>query len=529
MNVNRLFEVFAQLSEASDAMLQLRRFVLDLAVRGELVSPDVETEAISAAPRIVRTEMTRGSELTEARPYLVPPNWNWQSIEEVAVQVSDGEHATPARIVDHQVPLVTAKNVRDGKMVYDQTDWVSHETAVKAWGRCRPIPGDILLVCVGATIGRLCVLREKRDMVLVRSVALIRPSPRMDADFLALALRSPAGQAEMWRRAKVAAQPCLYLNRIRTLCVPVPPLAEQHRIVARVNELMAVCDELEAAQEQRERRRKQLSAASLARLTAARDMPGRVAEKDVTFFLSHASRMVTRAEHVAHMRRAIVDLATSGGLIQCSGAEVELSTIVEHMRYGTAQKCSYQQTEFPVLRIPNVSTGIMDLSDLKYGELTPKEADNLRLDKDDVLVVRSNGSSEIVGTATSVGPKAAGMYYAGYLVRLRPKPQLVESRYAVLAMRSTAYREQIEGPLRTTVGLKNVNSRELGRLGLWLPSLEHQRHIVAKVDELMAVCDELERSLEAAQAGRTRALEAVLHRMLEETSAPLPRLLEVAG
>ena len=273
MNANRLFAVFAQLSEAPNAMLQLRRFVLDLAVRGELVPSDVETEAIPATPRIVRTEMTRGNGLTEARPYLVPPTWNWHSIEEVAVQVSDGEHATPARIVDHQVPLVTAKNVRDGKMVYDQTDWVSHETAVKAWGRCRPIPGDILLVCVGATIGRLCVLREKRDMVLVRSVALIRPSTKVDADFLALALRSPAGQAEMWRRAKVAAQPCLYLNRIRTLSVPVPPLAEQHRIVARVNELMALCDELKAAQEERERRRDALRAASLARVTGP-EVPG---------------------------------------------------------------------------------------------------------------------------------------------------------------------------------------------------------------------------------------------------------------
>jgi type I restriction enzyme S subunit len=168
-------------------------------------------------------------------------------MDTIADQVTDGEHATPLRISETQVPLVTAKNVRDGFMDYSQTDWVSIETAQKAWSRCRPQVGDLLLVCVGATTGRLTVLREPQDMVLVRSVALIRPNSDVLDEYLERAIRSPVVQQQIWASVKAAAQPCLYINRIQSLLVPLPPLTEQHRIVAKVDALMALCDRLEAS------------------------------------------------------------------------------------------------------------------------------------------------------------------------------------------------------------------------------------------------------------------------------------------
>ena len=102
------------------------------------------------------------------------------------------------------------------------------------------------MVCVGATTGRLTVLREPQDMVLVRSVALIRPNREADAEYLERAIRSAVLQQQIWASVKAAAQPCLYINRIQSLLIPLPPLAEQRRIVAKVDELMALCDRLEA-------------------------------------------------------------------------------------------------------------------------------------------------------------------------------------------------------------------------------------------------------------------------------------------
>ena len=100
---------------------------------------------------------------------------------------------------------------------------------------------------VGATTGRLCLLKEPPKFVIVRSVALIRPfTNHIFPEYVALVMKSPIIQIQVWQNVKQSAQPCLYINKINSINVPVPPLEEQRRIVARVDQLMALCDELEA-------------------------------------------------------------------------------------------------------------------------------------------------------------------------------------------------------------------------------------------------------------------------------------------
>jgi type I restriction enzyme S subunit len=197
MNAERLLKHYERIADAPDAIARLRRFILDLAVRGKLVPQDPKDAAVVNVALKIATK--RRGQIREAieRPFDLPAGWAWRAVETIANQVTDGEHATPPRINDPQVPLVTAKNVRDGFMDYAQTDWVSYATAEKAWGRCRPAVGDLLLVCVGATIGRLTVLRDPQDMVLVRSVALIRPNQDADSAYLERAVRSPVVQRQI--------------------------------------------------------------------------------------------------------------------------------------------------------------------------------------------------------------------------------------------------------------------------------------------------------------------------------------------
>ena len=230
-NARFYFDNLPRLATSPKHVRQLRASILNIALQGKLVLQD------SNSRRTVHPELGGGVS--------IPNSWELRRLEELTLQITDGEHATPPRIAKHEIPLVTAKNVRDGYMDFAVTDWVSHETAKKAWGRCRPTPGDILMVCVGATTGRLCVLHEDTEFVLVRSVALIRPIDDICVDFLALALRSPMCQTQIWQKVKVAAQPCLYINRIKSLTIPLPSIAEQRRIVAKVDELAFLCDRLE--------------------------------------------------------------------------------------------------------------------------------------------------------------------------------------------------------------------------------------------------------------------------------------------
>ena len=189
------------------------------------------------------------------------------------------------------------------------------------------------------------------------------------------------------------------------------------------------------------------------------------------------------------------------------------------LKYGTSVKCDYGGNGVPVLRIPNVVAGRIDTEDLKYGDLTDKEQSDLRLEEGNLLLIRSNGSTGIVGRTAVVDQNAIGFAYAGYLVRLRFSKLTWFPDFLHLAMISPATRDQIEGPIRTTSGVKNINSTEIGRLMLPLPPLAEQRRIVGKVDQLLGLCDELAARQAARREARERLVGATLDRLVSARSA----------
>ncbi len=258
-NWQRIATHFDLLLDRPEAVDALEQTILQLAVRGLLVPQDPTDEPASVLLQKIRTEkdhliaqgkIKRDKPLPpitdEDKPFELPQGWEWVRVADLCSMVTDGEHLTPTRCDDAtQVPLVTAKNVRHEVMDYRVTDYVPRDIAEKCWQRCKPLVGDILMVSVGATLGRLCVLREPLDMVLVRSVTVLRPvHVGVSVDFFALRLMSQDSQAEIWREVKQSAQPCLYLAKSVALKIALPPLDEQSRIVTRVNELRALCADL---------------------------------------------------------------------------------------------------------------------------------------------------------------------------------------------------------------------------------------------------------------------------------------------
>ena len=104
---------------------------------------------------------------------------------------------------EQEIPLATAKNVRDGYLDMRFTDFVTRVTADYCWKRCKPSDGDVLMVCVGATTGRVCRLVLPPDMVIVRSVALLRPNGEiLDSRFLEYALESRETQEQIWNSVR---------------------------------------------------------------------------------------------------------------------------------------------------------------------------------------------------------------------------------------------------------------------------------------------------------------------------------------
>lgn len=175
-----------------------------------------------------------------------------------------------------------------------------------------------------------------------------------------------------------------------------------------------------------------------------------------------------------------------------------MGAVLSSLKYGTSRRADYSRSGIPVLRIPNVSSGKLDLADLKRAPLSVKEEQQLALVDGDLLMVRSNGSPALLGVTVEVTEEARGMAYAGYLIRLRVDQGQIDPTFLALILASAPLRRQIEMPARSTSGVHNINTTEISRLGIPVPPPEEQHEIVRRVTQLMQVADALDRRIAAS-------------------------------
>lgn len=188
---------------------------------------------------------------------------------------------------------------------------------------------------------------------------------------------------------------------------------------------------------------------------------------------------------------------------------VKLGNILHDIKYGTSQKCDYNISGYPVLRIPNIVKGIIDLTDIKYGALTDSELKDLTLNENDLLFIRSNGSTNIVGQSTLVQHDLKDHAYAGYIIRVRLHNKYINARYINMVMKTNLIREQIEGPIRTTTGVKNINSNELMGLLVPLPPKNEQGIIIKQIINIDTTLSNLKVSIQSAQQTQLHLADAL--------------------
>ncbi len=182
----------------------------------------------------------------------------------------------------------------------------------------------------------------------------------------------------------------------------------------------------------------------------------------------------------------------------------------EDARYGTSVKCSPEDVQgVPVLRVPNIAAGVLDLRDLKYALLSDKELVGLSLRVGDIVVCRTNGSLDLIGKAAVVPNLPKPHAFASYLIRLRLFPGLLPE-YAHICLSGPVGRDQIEAKARTTAGQFNLNLEILGGLVLPVPPREEQRAIVRRVEALFKLADAIEKRVADAAARAEKLTQSVL-------------------
>ncbi len=585
MNATQLLTHFDRLAEAPDAVPRLRRFILDLAVRGKLVEQDASDESSlvllariqNAKSRLIEAKTLKKITLStlapDDEPRVLPVGWTLSHLGDV-YDVRDGTHATP-KYVDRGIPLVTSKNLSSGRLDFDDIKLISQADHDEISRRSRVSRDDVLFAMIGS-IGNPVIVDTDKPFS-IKNVALFKyydrdlSSPR----FLLLYLQQVAHS--MRATATGGLQPFVSLGMLRSSPFNLPPLAEQHRIVAKVDELMALCDQLEAAQHERERRRDRLAAASLQRLnqpaeanratdqtehTEARQQAQREQQKDsARFHLQNLNRLTTRPEHIKAMRQTFLNLAVRGKLLRQdandASAHVLLTQIEIEKSRASRKKLATKRAPGESIELPpffgeSLPDGwaISKLGDLctKTGSgSTPaggKDAyvpsgtpflrsqniydDGLRMDS----VAYISEATQARMSATTVMPKDVLLNITGGSIgRCAIVPDTFDAaninqhvaiirlavpdcgRFVHCVIRSDYFQSQIFGN-QTGAGREGLPKNRMDEIPIPVPPLAEQHRIVAKVDELMALCDQLEAQLTQSQTDSRRLLEAVLEAAL---------------
>jgi type I restriction enzyme, S subunit len=253
-------DVLPDLTMRAEQIRLLRQTILDLGVRGRLVeqrSTDTpatrmltDTSAPSARSpksgmKLYRTPRARETEASQSLP--LPHGWEQATLGKVALKITDGAHKTPTYVAEG-VPFVSVKDFSAGKLDLSDTRYIPPDEHRVLYQRCDPRRGDILIGRIG-TLGKAVVVDTDVEFSLFVSVGLIRcDRARVVPEYLRLLLNSPLAANE-FNRIKVGGGTHtnkLNLGDLRNVTFPIPPVAEQHRIVAKVDALMVLAGRLGA-------------------------------------------------------------------------------------------------------------------------------------------------------------------------------------------------------------------------------------------------------------------------------------------
>jgi type I restriction enzyme S subunit len=553
MNADQFLTNFGHVAMAPSGVKLLRELVLHLAVTGRLVprisskgdgaDAVAEASALKLAYRSKHGLRLRGldSPLAESElEFEIPTHWTWERLGNIACYIQRGkgpryDEAGKIRVVSQKCVQWSGFDLSLARRISDDS--------VKGYSQERfLVSGDILWNSTGTgTAGRLVVYPGTNEQAVADShVTIIRLTNFVPA-YIWSYLASPTIQQRMipgQENSMVTGttnQVELSAAKVSELPIPCPPLAEQKRIVAKVDELMALCDQLEAQQQERERRFPVLS----------RTCHAHFAEAPTP---DNLNRIFDEVGAVSpdDLRRSIVNIAIQGRLVRqldgdeavdvllarCKaqrakngrtgsdegtlGESVHGRFIPETWRWkklddlliagptnGISPKAVEHETAIRSLTLSATTSGRFKGEHSKFIELEVPADSDLWLRHGDILVQRGN-SMEYVGVSAVYLGEENQFVYPDLMMRCRFAPEL-DVRFIHLVMNQDDSRDFLRARATGTSGsMPKINQATLKSLPIPIPPLAEQRRIVAKVDELMALVDQLE----AQQQERDKLAEA---------------------
>lgn len=550
MNADRLLALYDRVAEAPDAVTRLRRFVLDLAVRGKLVEQnpsDIPTTSILANRKIP---------VSNSKPFDIPPSWAWVDVGAVA-KTRLGKMLDKAK--NRGTPRRYLRNINVRWFDFDLSDVLEMRFEDTELAEFSLRAGDVL-ICEGGEPGRAAVWDEREhEIYFQKAIHRVRFSDIVDSHYFVSTLRASADEGRLAEYFTGTGIKHFTGKGLRAYAFPLPALSEQHRIVAKVNEMMALCDQLDKAREARKKARDQFAKASLARLSAF-DTDYATFRSNSRFAVNLLPTLTARADQTKHLRQTILNLAVRGKLVEQDPKDEPASELLKRIAVAKARMVKSGEIRKPRKRFdeetltepftippswlwcrlhtigaiigggtPSASvkenfaesgSGIPWLTPADVGGFSKRYMDRGARDLSTQGMNSSSATLMPAGTVlfTSRAPIGYVAIAANPISTNQGFKSIVPyvkecSHFIALAMR--AFGPQIDANAPGTT-FREVSGKIVSGLPFPLPPLHEQHRIVAKVDELITLCDHLEAGLTTANATRSCLLESVLHESLYE-------------
>jgi type I restriction enzyme S subunit len=540
-SVEKFVECFPVLVEAAGGLPRLRSLVLRMALSGSLCGTSDGSD--QARTLVAQLAEERGHVPPPPCSDGLPPSWCWVPLERAADWANGSGFPKTAQGHSNK-PLLFCK-VSDmnlpgnERFIMNSTNTVDAELASAIRARVHPA-GTVIFPKIGGAIA------TNKRRILGRAGAIdnnclgLVPNGHCESDYLHLFLSS----IDLAAYQNDGPVPALNQGRLGQIRVPLPPLPEQRRIVARVDQLMALIDELEAKQNRKRELGARFTKASLEALTTAEGPE----EFDAAWkrVVENWETVLDRAEKVAEIRRTVLELAVRGRLLHRTVAEASANALVRDVQreplqgsdpdaqsypawvlpsqwtwttmaetyevVGGIQKTPHRAPKanhYPYLRVENVQRGRLDLTRIERFELQPAELERWRLRSGDLLVVEGNGSETEIGRCAIWSAEIENCVHQNHIIRCRPLGP-TRSRFTLLFLNSPSGMARMRELAITTSGLYSLSVGKIRGLKYPLPPLDEQRRIVAKVDRLTGFCDALEAILRGTEIRASKLTAAVL-------------------
>ena len=540
------------LATAPGGVARLRELILTLAVQGKLVPRDPADESAGELLTKIRAEkdrliaegkIRRDKPLVaiadEEMPFELPQGWEWVRFGDASINrdgeripVSSSDRENRAKTYDYYGASGVIDKI-DG-FLFDKTLLLIGEDGANLINRSTPI--------AFLAHGKYWVNNHAHVIDTTHSELMT---------YLALFINAISLEPYVTGTA----QPKMNQAKLNSIVIALPPLPEQSRIVTRVEELMRLCDALEAKGQLEAAQHAQLVSTLLGTLTAS-TTPEELADHWQRV-AQHFDLLAGRPAAIDALEQTLLQLAVRGLLVPQDPADEPASTLLARIRtekdrliaegkikrdkplppiadeekpfelpvgwewvrmgwlgesfdYGSSQKSVDDSAAVPILRMGNIQGGRVVMNNLKYLKDVQGELPYLVLREGDLLFNRTN-SYELVGKTGLFEGCLREVTFASYLIRIRLMHALVNPEYINAYMNTRDCREnEIEPDLTQQTGQANYNGTKLKSIRVPLPPLPEQSRIVTRVTALRRLCADLRQRLAEREAVQARLAEALV-------------------